>query len=451
MTAPLAFYNEHDPKAAAWLRELIAQGHIAQGVVDERSISDIAPAELAGFVQCHFFAGIGVWSRALRAAGWPDDRPIWSGSCPCQPFSAAGKGDGFADERHLWPHWHWLIQQRRPPVVVGEQVASKDALLWLDLVSTDMEAAGYAFGAADLCAAGAGLESFGESIWGERLSRAIHLCPDPVVAGALRDFADFARQHLGGERGGHHIRQRAYFVGLADPECLEWVRGQTGAAREQPGSLERTERLRNAERVAHDGDGRCGQARGDFAATWQDGPVGNGAALGLGIAPSTGSQRLQDGQGDVFGSSGTAVKRASSEPVGSMGLLGACGLADGSSAGIRDQGCRPDARAPGAGKSEGLQRERIRDDAGHGDDGVFARSPGTNASNRRWGDDDWLLCRDGKWRAVEPGTFPLAHAAPARVGRLRGYGNALDLETAIAWIETVKAHLDRAPDERRAA
>jgi DNA (cytosine-5)-methyltransferase 1 len=25
-----AYYNEHDPKAAAWLRELIKQGHIAR-------------------------------------------------------------------------------------------------------------------------------------------------------------------------------------------------------------------------------------------------------------------------------------------------------------------------------------------------------------------------------------------------------------------------------------
>ncbi|HHG6003289.1 TPA: DNA cytosine methyltransferase [Pseudomonas aeruginosa] len=134
-----AYYNEIDPYAAQWLRNLIAAGHIAPGDVDERSIEDVHPDDLKHYTQCHFFAGIGVWSLALRRAGWPDDRPVWTGSCPCQPFSAAGKGAGFDDERHLWPHWHWLIGERRPPVIFGEQVASKDAEPWLDLVQADME------------------------------------------------------------------------------------------------------------------------------------------------------------------------------------------------------------------------------------------------------------------------------------------------------------------------
>jgi len=168
-----AYYNEIDPKAAAWLRELVKQGLIADGDVDETDIRDVEPARLAGYTQCHFFAGIGGWSYALRLAGWPDDRPVWTGSCPCQPFSAAGRREGVADERHLWPHWHHLISQRSPSIVFGEQVASSDGLGWLDLVSNDMEATGYAFGAADLCAAGIGAP---------------------------------------------HIRQRLYFVGVADTD-----------------------------------------------------------------------------------------------------------------------------------------------------------------------------------------------------------------------------------------
>jgi DNA (cytosine-5)-methyltransferase 1 len=150
------YYNEYDPKAAAWLRALIAEGIIPAGEVDTRSINDITAHELTPYAQCHFFAGIGGWSHALALAGWPSDRPVWTGSCPCQPFSAAGRGLGEADERHLWPVFRNLIGQCRPPVVFGEQVASKAGLQWLGGVCADMEAAGYTIGAADLCAASVG-------------------------------------------------------------------------------------------------------------------------------------------------------------------------------------------------------------------------------------------------------------------------------------------------------
>jgi len=149
-----AYYNEIDPAAAQWLRNLIEAGHIAPGYVDERSIEDVFPSDLRGFTQCHFFAGIGVWSHALRQSGWSDDGPVWTGSCPCQPFSTAGKGAGFDDERHLWPAFHHLIKECKPSIVFGEQVASKDTEPWLDLVQTDLEALDYAFGAVPFPSAG---------------------------------------------------------------------------------------------------------------------------------------------------------------------------------------------------------------------------------------------------------------------------------------------------------
>jgi DNA (cytosine-5)-methyltransferase 1 len=144
------YYNEFDPAAAAWLRELINQGHIAPGDVDTRSIEDVRPDDLRGYTQCHFFAGIGGWAYALDLAGWPRDRPVWTGSCPCQPFSAAGKGAGFEDERHLWPAWNHLIAQCRPPIVFGEQVEGAVRKGWLDRVASDLEGLGYAFGSAVL-------------------------------------------------------------------------------------------------------------------------------------------------------------------------------------------------------------------------------------------------------------------------------------------------------------
>lgn len=148
--AALNYYNEFDHDAAQWLRNLIASGLIPAGDVDERSIEDVRPNDLRGYTQCHFFAGIGGWPLALDLAGWPRDMPAWSGSCPCQPFSSAGKGDGFADERHLWPAWFHLIRECRPNVVFGEQVASAIRHGWLDLVSADLEAEGYAVGGAVL-------------------------------------------------------------------------------------------------------------------------------------------------------------------------------------------------------------------------------------------------------------------------------------------------------------
>lgn len=151
-----AYYNEIDPYAGQWLRNLIHEGFIAPGVVDERSIEDVTPDDLRGFTQCHFFAGIGIWSYALRQAGWRDDQQVWTGSCPCQPFSSAGKSAGFDDERHLWPHFHYLIEKLKPGAIFGEQVASKDGLAWLDLVQADLEGANYATAAVDICSAGFG-------------------------------------------------------------------------------------------------------------------------------------------------------------------------------------------------------------------------------------------------------------------------------------------------------
>lgn len=221
-----AYYNEFDPYAAQWLRNLIAAGHIAPGDVDERSIAGVHPVDLIGYTQAHFFAGIGGWSLALRLAGWPDDRAAWTGSCPCQPFSAAGKHAGFADDRHLWPEFFRLIRQHRPSVVFGEQVASGAAWPWLDLVSGDLEGEGYAFGAADLPACSVGAPHRRQRLWwvahtehSERRSLNVH--------------------REDGRDGSHRGRQEAH----GEPGARGQVRGERMGDASRPGlAQQRSER-----------------------------------------------------------------------------------------------------------------------------------------------------------------------------------------------------------------
>ena len=153
----MIWLNENNPYAAQWLRNLIAKGHLPHGQVDARSVLDVRSADLAGARQCHFFAGIGGWPYALDLAGWPRDREVWSASLPCQPLSVAGLRQGHVDERHLWPAFHDLVAERRPARIFGEQVASADGREWLAAVRHDLEALGYAVGAACLpaCSVGA--------------------------------------------------------------------------------------------------------------------------------------------------------------------------------------------------------------------------------------------------------------------------------------------------------
>jgi DNA (cytosine-5)-methyltransferase 1 len=302
-----AYYNENDRQKAQTLRNLIEEGAIAHGYVDERPIQAVQPEDLAGFVQCHFFAGGGVWSHALRLAGWPDDRPVWTGSCPCGPFSVAGKKLGFEDPRHLWPEWFRLVSECRPDRIFGEQSDAADA--WIDLVSTDLESRGYAIGSPDIPAAGF---------------------------------------------GGAHIRQRFYWV--ADSDNTEWW----------------------SER-----------------APWHDGSW-----------PKTG--RVQ-GDGDA----GVGGALHSGERLANMSRLG------------WRQEYSDDGRGPFRGTSQGW-------------------TPGSRAG----GDADWFRCADDLWRPVEPGTCPLVDATPARMGRLRLYGDAIDAEAAANFIG---AYMDAAPGQSAAA
>jgi DNA (cytosine-5)-methyltransferase 1 len=160
-----AYYNEFDPFAAEWLRELIKDGLIADGIVDERSITEVLPSDLEGFTQCHFFAGIGGWSVALKLANWPDNRPVWTGSPPCQPFSVAGNNKGTDDDRHLWPVFFNLIKKQKPSTVFGEQVAAAIKSGWFDDLQKDLEAEDYASAMVVLPACSVGSPQKRDRLW----------------------------------------------------------------------------------------------------------------------------------------------------------------------------------------------------------------------------------------------------------------------------------------------
>lgn len=84
---PAAYYNEIDPFAAQWLRNLIASGHIAPGEVDERSIEDVTPDDLRGFTQCHFSPGS---ASGLIPSASPDGLTIVrSGQAPARASLSA--------------------------------------------------------------------------------------------------------------------------------------------------------------------------------------------------------------------------------------------------------------------------------------------------------------------------------------------------------------------------
>lgn len=226
---PKAYYNEHDPKAAAWLRELIRAGLIADGDVDERSICDVHPSELVGYTQQHFFAGIGGWSYALRLAGWPDARPVRTGSCPCQPFSAAGKQLAEKDERHLWPVFRDLITFGEPTVTFGEQVASALGREWLAGVRADLEGLGYAVGAADLCAAGVGAPHIRQ-----RLYWVAHPNGGQCDGLANSQGRQRNRAQTGREQGDCQLERDRAIGGLADTDG-----GNARAERQQRGGQQR--------------------------------------------------------------------------------------------------------------------------------------------------------------------------------------------------------------------
>lgn len=372
---PFHYYNEWDAKTAAWLRELIRRGHLPDGIVDERSITEVAPEDLRGFRQWHFFAGIGGWPLALKLAGWPAYAPVCTGSPPCQPFSVAGKRGGRDDTRHLAPAFLDLIAELRPPAIFGEQVSAAIKELWLDALFVELEDEGYTCASAVLpaCSVGAPHKR------------------DRLFFGAI-DLADLVSDGL--ER-----RLR----GWADPEwqTIRRPAGRGGAAGDLPNAehLQRPQPMSGLraggvvpggrDEEAHPPAGHCG-----------DGGLANGDDDRQQSGARGGGRSGPSGSVDDAGRRGSS--RQLPDTADGTGLAGVEGAVIG--------------ELPG----------------GYGE--VYACSGLPDQDHGAWSNADWLLCRDGNFRPVESGTFPLANGVPARVVRLRGYGNAIVPQVAAQFI-----------------
>lgn len=339
------YYNELEPYAAQWLRNLINAGLIPAGDVDTRSITDVQPSDLAGYRQCHFFAGIGGWSLAARLAGWPDDRELWTGSAPCQPFSVAGKGKAQADDRHLWPHLFRLARARRPAVLMGEQVAAAIGKDWIDGVFTDLEGIGYACGAS-------------------------------VVPACAVDAP--------------HRRDRLWFVAHANNPGSQGLAGHV---------------LRSSE-------GWCEQA-GSAA---EAGLLDRAELAGAAVADADMQQRS------------VSLPRRSDEEDSTERREGDSPIAGHGSdlAGhVAHANCG------------GWPPRAYHQAAGHGEAAAAARW------RSAWGSVGGIVGHDGKTRRIEPSIRLLAHGVPARVGRLRAYGNAIVPQVAA---EVIGAYMDCYPE-----
>jgi DNA (cytosine-5)-methyltransferase 1 len=169
----MILYTDIDPFCFEWIRGLFDSGQLPDGIILRSDVREIDPALLSEIDQAHFFAGIGGWAYAIELAGWPRDWPVWTGSCPCQPWSVAGRGKREDDERHIWPAWFRIIRECEPPIIFGEQVASPAARAWFDIVSADLESTGYAVGSANLCACGVGAPHIRQRLYWVAISGSI--------------------------------------------------------------------------------------------------------------------------------------------------------------------------------------------------------------------------------------------------------------------------------------
>ena len=456
------YYNEFEPKAAAWLRELIAARLIPGGDVDERSICDVQPEDVRGYTSCHWFCGVGGWPYALRIAGWPDNKPVWTGSAPCQPFSVAGKGEGIDDERHLWPEMFRLIEACHPEVIFGEQVASSE------VVGSQLEAAFV------------DAVQKGDFATVNRIANCLVKSPafgsDRRWLDGIQDDLESLNYAVGSpvlaasSVGAPHKRQRLYWVAYHEGQ------GRPGMESERQSRI--VERARVGSDCATDGlaDPQCDAGRPDEPGWGQEGREADGrdCADAHTLADGTsGGQRIDGSAPRQCGHADECGEVVALGDSIQLGLEGHAGNGD-----DRDQPGRGDAREVGPVAAAGGAMPVVQPDS-------TGRQPGQSATTTTghggavepagfWSDYRIIQTRDGKFRRIPNAEsmvfgvvdgvsshldamrdlglseneieeitqamsgFPLAGKIPGRVMLLKGFGNAIVPELAA---EFIKAYL----------
>jgi DNA (cytosine-5)-methyltransferase 1 len=370
----------------------MVRGVITDGEVDSRPIQSISADDVRRFRRVHLFAGIGVWDYSLNCARW--EQPCWTASCPCPPFSAAGQKKACPECGGESPVPHvgrtgyfvcsicqceWLADERHlyPELWRLVRDGRPAALFGEQVASKD--------GRVWLASVRASLEILGYAVG------SANLCSAGV--------------------GGSDIRQRLYWMAYAKH------------------SERRTEHQELAEAHRRNGFGRSSDAGrlGHSERARLEGHAGNGDQsnesrwIGENTTRSASETSAVSGLAD---SNGGQSRNGTVQRSGEYGLISQDGetmwLADSMQPGRSSWGSESgNGSTPG---SRGIVEHTAAD-----------------ALKGFWRDADWLLCTDGFWRPVEAGTFPLAHGSPCRLGRLRGFGDAINAEVAKVFIEESSA------------
>lgn len=386
-----------------------------------------------------------MWSIAARMAGWPDRRPLWTASCPCQPWSAAGQQLGVDDPRHLWPHLFRILSAYRRagyavPVIVGEQVAGAAGYHWFDGVRTDLAREEIAARTVDIPACAVDAPHQRNRLYWAAVSRpeqrfisgAVALAQEQRRWTGLResdaerhrivDANGYGRNgllaHPEGQCGGRDLAQRGPEGRTAD-----------GFA-DEDGAMVDAEGIGRGEGRAQTGifGGRAASPGADLRERGQ-GPVGDaiGAGFqGLGGDVDRGRADRRRPDGDSGDGEVPAAHRSIASPDG-----GGRGqdVADTLGGGWSRFGESQHSGIEGA--SGGIPLGRSVDRLKHGPNGSW------------WADGEWIVCHDGKARRAKPGIRMLVNGMAGRIDLWRLAGNSI---IPILAAEVIGAILDAEED-----